>query len=191
MISKLGAHGVRSTPLDGVKFADFKVMLNRGGPRRCATPPKSVCLGDVLTGSVDSRKHCKDHSNRGFTMLPSPTPVHDPADWVASESSPDAFTVHLKQNHLDALDAALRHAQSLACDLYAIAQQDFPLDAIAADVDSWVEDVMRGRGIIILDGFPVDRYSKGEMGITIGPLDANKNIFSTSNFEKGSRVEHI
>ena len=98
-------------------------------------------------------------------MLPSPTPVHDPADWVASESSPDAFTVHLKQNHLDALDAALRHAQSLACDLYAIAQQDFPLDAIAADVDSWVEDVMRGRGIIILNGFPVDRYSKEEMGI--------------------------
>ena len=42
---------------------------------------------------------------------------------------------------------------------------DFPLESIKNDVDAWRNQVMDEYGLIILSGFPVDKYSKDELGI--------------------------
>ncbi|MDH3218418.1 MAG: hypothetical protein OEO19_02700 [Gammaproteobacteria bacterium] len=46
-----------------------------------------------------------------------------------------------------------------------VTRDDFPLDAIGDDIDAWREHVMNRSGIIILGGFPLDRYSREELGM--------------------------
>ena len=43
-----------------------------------------------------------------------------------------------------------------------IGRHDFPLDAIAEDVRAWCHEVADGRGLLLLRGFPVDRWSQEE-----------------------------
>ena len=43
-----------------------------------------------------------------------------------------------------------------------IGRADFPLDPIADDVRAWRHEVADGRGLFLLRGFPVDRWSQEE-----------------------------
>lgn len=80
-----------------------------------------------------------------------------PAAWKATDfASKKDLTVELDGRHLAALEAGLVALKAETSDHAGVTPQRFPLDGIADDVAAWREEVQRGRGLLILDGFPID-----------------------------------
>jgi hypothetical protein len=71
--------------------------------------------------------------------------------------------VELSQHHVDALMLALGRVKAQGLPLEAIRLEHFALDPIGEDVAAWRREVQRGRGLVLLRGFPVDRLSVDEI----------------------------
>jgi hypothetical protein len=91
-------------------------------------------------------------------------PVHHASAWRAAERDRESFVVRLQARHLDALDAALQASKQAVGDAESISRGVFDLGAIDADVAAWRDEVMNGSGMLILSGFPLERYSKDDLG---------------------------
>lgn len=99
-------------------------------------------------------------------MNASRKPFEHPAVWYSSDfASGDHFAVELGQHHVDALMRALGRVKAERLPLEAIRPEHFPLDTIGEDVARWRHDVQRGRGLLVLRGFPVDGLSMEEIEI--------------------------
>ena len=95
--------------------------------------------------------------------------VHAPVDhasaWRGAERGRDSFVVQLQTHHLAALDQGLQTVKQKNKDAESITPDDFRLREIEADVAAWRDEVMHGSGMIILSGFPLERYSREELGM--------------------------
>ena len=84
------------------------------------------------------------------------TAFDHPAAWMATDfASKKDLTIELDGRHLSALVAALAALKSETREHGSVTRERFPLEGIAGDVGAWREEVLRGRGFIILNGFPV------------------------------------
>ena len=92
-------------------------------------------------------------------------PVDHLSAWRASERDRDSFVVQLQPHHLAALDQAVQNAKQNNKDAESLTLDDFSLEEIKSDIAAWREEVMNGSGMIILSGFPLERYSKEELGM--------------------------
>lgn len=123
-------------------------------------------------------------------MIDTPQPIDHPGAWRADQCSRDTFTLHLSAEHLHALNDAVRGVQRKRIDTESISLVDFPLDQIADSVERWKAQVRDGHGIIILSGFPVEQYSKEEMGILHFGLGAHFGT-AMSQSVMGDRLGHV
>jgi len=88
-----------------------------------------------------------------------------PSAWIRSDfDSKDAICEKLTAEHIQAFDYALKKVEDSAVDVENITCADFPLGSIAESVSRWVNDVQEGRGILVLTGLPIERYSKEQCG---------------------------
>ena len=79
-----------------------------------------------------------------------------PAAWKATDfASKTDLTIDLHDHHLAALASGLAALKSATHSHADVTRERFPLDGIADDVAAWRGEVQRGRGILILKGFPV------------------------------------
>jgi hypothetical protein len=92
-------------------------------------------------------------------------PVDHLSAWRASDRDRDSFVFQLQSHHLAALDQAVQNAKHNNKDAETLTLDDFSLGEIKSDIAAWREDVMNGSGMIILSGFPLERYSKEELGM--------------------------
>ena len=91
-------------------------------------------------------------------------PVVHPGAWQAADlTDRRSITFALEEVHLQALDRALGVARSSGRATEDLTREHFPLDAISGDLDTVREQVERGRGIVLLRGLPVARYSRDDM----------------------------
>ena len=89
------------------------------------------------------------------------SPVEHPGAWRAADfEDRTSITFELDTRHLHALDRALGVARATGRAIEAIERHDFPLDAIADDLERIRDEVENGRGIVLIRGLPVDRYSR-------------------------------
>lgn len=75
----------------------------------------------------------------------------------------DAITFHLRPHHVQALESALAALRQRGLRQPAFGVTDFDLGDIAGEVHALRDEVMRGRGIVIVRGFPVDRHEVEDM----------------------------
>ena len=93
-------------------------------------------------------------------------PFAHPAAWDSAQfPSKESFVVELRPRHLDALRSALDVVRSRGRSEQDMTLEDFALDAIAADVAAWRDEVHAGRGLIVLRGFPVDELGVDDVGL--------------------------
>ena len=71
-----------------------------------------------------------------------------------------------------------------------ITRDDFPLPSIGRDIDRWIDTVQEGRGLLLLTGFPVDRYSKEDCGIIYYGLGTHFGE-AQSQSTMGDRLGHV
>ncbi len=96
--------------------------------------------------------------------MPRLEPFDHPAAWKATDfRGKEDFTVDLDARHVTALQSALAAIKAAGkTEPSKIGRGDFPLSGIADDVAKWRDVILDGRGLIVLRGFPVDRWTQEE-----------------------------
>src|ERR1044071_2596122 len=91
-------------------------------------------------------------------------PIVGPSAWRPADF-PDrrAYTVVLEDRHLSAFDAALGVNRAASRATEAMTAEDFALTPIARDLAAWRDEVLHGRGFVVLSGLSRDRYSDDEL----------------------------
>ena len=91
-------------------------------------------------------------------------PFDHPAAWqVADFPNKDAIAVDLEPRHIEALLATLADDQRRDHEKEPATPARYPLTAIADDVADWARLVERGRGLLLLRGFPVDSVGRSDL----------------------------
>ena len=91
-------------------------------------------------------------------------PITGRSAWKPADfPTPDAYSITLTSAHLAAFDAALAAARRAGHAVEDITARDFALDGIAADVAAWRDEVLRGRGFVVLRELSRERYSEDDL----------------------------
>lgn len=102
----------------------------------------------------------------------------------------EAYSFTLTEAHLSAFDQAIDANRQAHRTLEDITQQDFALAPIARDVAAWCDEVLHGRGFIVLRDLPVDRYGEEDLTTIFWGLGTYfGRAVSQSNL--GDRMGHV
>ena len=92
--------------------------------------------------------------------------IEHPSAWKASDfASKDDYTIDLEPHHIEALTTALHQVREQGLEVEAITRESFPLDTIQDLTDRVFNELMHGRGFLVLRGWPIDDYSLEDIGI--------------------------
>ena len=118
-------------------------------------------------------------------------PVVDPAEWTGLElANADDYIYRLKDTHIAELDAAIAAVQDKKIPIKDISRNDFPLpilDMYLADIH---EQLMNGRGLALLKGVPVDRYTTEQSAIAYWGIGLRLGVPVSQN-GKGHLLGHV
>ena len=93
-------------------------------------------------------------------------PVVDPAAWTAEDLDADPGWIHpLTESDIVELDAAVARVEERGLDIMDITRDDFVLPTLGDRLDEIAADVVHGRGLALIRGVPVDRYSRVQSAI--------------------------
>jgi Taurine catabolism dioxygenase TauD, TfdA family len=88
-------------------------------------------------------------------------PVIDPAAWSPQTLGPiEGFSYRLSQRDADELVAGSAAFRALGLPLEEVSRDNFPLDRFAAVLADVKRELIEGRGIIMLRGFPLDHLDR-------------------------------
>ena len=122
--------------------------------------------------------------------------IHDqiidhPGAWKAADlASKDAYAFDFTRRHRDALDAALVGVRRAGLAIDDIDRAEFPLDAIAADIAAIDGEVRHGRGLVLIRGFPVERYDLDDLETVYWGFGAHFGT-AVSQSVLGDRIGHV
>jgi hypothetical protein len=95
-----------------------------------------------------------------------PGPVAGPSVWYGRDLRQRTDWIRsFSVAELAELDAAVRHFQSSGLPLADISPASFPLPALGTVLRSVLDELLEGRGFVMLRGLPVDRYTREEQAI--------------------------
>jgi hypothetical protein len=101
----------------------------------------------------------------GPTLMPH-EPIQSPAAWMAADlQNSDAWKYWLDAEDLAELDSALAHVKSAGLDIIEITRDDFPLDKLAVKLARLRQNLLNGRGFVLLKGLPVASMSRLDAAI--------------------------
>lgn len=107
-------------------------------------------------------------------------PVDHPSAW---RGEPESVYFDLTSAHVEALDTALAKVRSAGLGIDDVTASNFDLSPIADDVASINHELLHGRGIVILRGFPVGDYSADDielmywgLGCHFGAAESQSNM---------------
>ena len=85
--------------------------------------------------------------------------------WTRSDyKSKACISETLTIEHIYAFDHALKAVEESDIDVEDITRANFPLTSIEDSISRWVNEVQEGRGLLVLTGLPIERYSKEQCG---------------------------
>jgi alpha-ketoglutarate-dependent taurine dioxygenase len=86
-------------------------------------------------------------------------PLEEQCAWRSAELG-DGYVFQLSDAHVEEIDAALAHAEARTDDVLDITREDFPLPTLAGELAALTHELINGRGVVLIRGVPVARYSK-------------------------------
>ncbi len=96
------------------------------------------------------------------------TPLETHCEWkgggapgsIVGNPRGDDYLFELTQEHLDELDAALIEAEARTDDVLDIGAEHFPLPTLGPALRELTDDLINGRGVVLIRGLDVERYGK-------------------------------
>ena len=93
-------------------------------------------------------------------------PIDHPSAWKGSDfMSPDDFAFDLEPRHLDAFARVVERAKKADVGLQELTSEHVAMPEIEDDLYDIRREIMDGRSLVLLRGFPVDTMSQDEIGI--------------------------
>ena len=93
-------------------------------------------------------------------------PVVDPAGWTAQSLGPlQDWSYRLTARDQDELLAAVEHFRRLGLPLPGVDPTNFPLPSLKAVLADIRRELMDGRGIVMVQDFPIDRLDRGGVAL--------------------------
>ncbi|MSQ73062.1 MAG: TauD/TfdA family dioxygenase [Betaproteobacteria bacterium] len=121
----------------------------------------------------------------------SPGPVGGPAAWKRPEMDRQRDWLHVfTLDELEEIDAAVSRHFADRREMGDISPATFRLPAFAKKLAGFLEDILRGRGFIMLRGFPVERYSMAEAAVAYLGIGSHLGSFRSQN-AKGHLLGHV
>ena len=122
---------------------------------------------------------------------PDLAPIDHPGAWRPADlRDGEAIAVMLDDRHLRVLGRALDRARATGKATEDLTRDDFPLDDMAAELDEWRDRVRNGRGIVLLRGLPVHRYSRDDLRRVFWGLGTHFGR-AVSQSLMGDRLGHV
>ena len=101
----------------------------------------------------------------GATVDPSSlAPLEEHCEW-RRDTIGDSYVVELSDEHLREIDEALGMAESRTAEVLDVTRDDFPLPTLGPELARITDDLINGRGVVLLRGLPVGRYGKERSSI--------------------------
>jgi hypothetical protein len=98
-----------------------------------------------------------------LTQSTSSVPI---AAWTSQKLDEDKRWVFtLSPGDIAEIDAALAHAKARQANVPQLSREDFPLNKLQAKLQTMVEELEHGLGVVLLRGLPIERYSKSDAGM--------------------------
>jgi hypothetical protein len=86
-------------------------------------------------------------------------PLEVQCEWRRADADAH-YVFHLTDAHLAELDTALHHAEANCADVLHVTRDDFPLPTLGPDLVRVQDELINGRGVVLIRGLPVDDYGK-------------------------------
>jgi len=116
-------------------------------------------------------------------------PIHHPGAWRGTDfSGKDAIAFDFSSRQITILEDATARVQEQK--LEAICQEDFPLPGLDDDLARLREEVLHGRGIVLLRGFPVEQHEPAFMARLFWGLSTHLGK-AVSQSLMGDRLGHV
>ena len=124
-------------------------------------------------------------------MIAVPREVHGPEAWTGDRlGGKDAVCFDLREEHLQALDSALQAVRDRGLETTEVERADFALDPIAEDIAGIVRELQHGRGLVVVRGFPVERYSLADLETVYWGFGVHLGV-AVSQSVMGDRLGHV
>ncbi len=95
-------------------------------------------------------------------------------EWRAEDvDDPSVWTETLSSDQVAEIDAAIAHASAKSADLLDIGKANFPLPRLGARLKAIENELMHGRGFVLLRGLPRDRYTNDQMCLAYWGIGAH------------------
>ncbi|MGE3708103.1 MAG: TauD/TfdA family dioxygenase [Hyphomicrobiaceae bacterium] len=93
-------------------------------------------------------------------------PAADPAGWSKDDLAADKSWIHeLTPKEIEDLDHAVAEVENSGIELATVRRQDFPLPVLGPVLDALKDEVIDGRGLTLIRGVPVQRYTRLQSAI--------------------------
>lgn len=120
-----------------------------------------------------------------------PAKLDLPCAWKSAELYEDTSWIwRLEQDALDELDAALRHSKNEGLAAQEVAKEDFPLPSYSAVLDSLLDELEFGRGVVLMRGLPVEKYSDEDIRRIYWGIGAHLGSAESQNI-KGELMQEV
>jgi hypothetical protein len=98
-------------------------------------------------------------------------PIEGPAAWRGADLASDlSWRVPLSAPQLRELEAAVRSVRDRGLSLGQTHREDFPLPGLAPAIAGWRRELSRGRGFLVLRGFPVKDWGDDDSALAFWGL---------------------
>ena len=115
-----------------------------------------------------------------------------PRAWRSAEldQGPEEFVIAISPTELAAIESALETAKDKGLTLDDLERADFDQAPVAGLMARVAAELRQGKGIVLLRGFPVDRYSVDEIGMIYWGLGCHLGT-GVSQSVMGDRLGHV
>lgn len=120
-----------------------------------------------------------------------PKRIEGSSAWYGPDLARNTDWIHvLDEQSLKEIDSAITQFKASGLSLGDINVNSFRLPTLAPKLAGLLNDVINGRGFVLLRGFPVDRYSTEETAIAYLGVGAHLGSFRSQN-AKGHLLGHV
>src|SRR5690348_6070709 len=93
-------------------------------------------------------------------------PVVDPADWMGTDLGPvESWSYRLSEADIDELAAGVAAVRRDGVPITSVTRDNFPLVSFADVLADVYRELTDGRGIVMLQNFPIERFDREETAI--------------------------
>lgn len=120
-----------------------------------------------------------------------PQSIAGPSAWYGREMAvSDEWIMQLNAEDIAEIDQAIAAFHQQGLSMADISRDTFRLPQLSKKLDGVLNDILHGRGFVLIRGLPVERYGKGDSAVAYLGIGAHLGSFRSQN-AKGHLLGHV